>query len=113
MNGIDWVSFLLVAGAALISSCAVVALYALGLRMLSTAGKAPHVTPAEFTDAITIVTPTEAAAEAKRIKKAAARSPLTPWQKRLALFVAYTCFVIGGLVVLFGIYLIVPALHAH
>ena len=64
---IDWISFLIVAAVALVSACAVVSLYALALRMLSTAGKAPHVTPAEFTDAITIVTPAEAAAEAKRI----------------------------------------------
>ncbi|NNC13308.1 peptidase [Planctomonas sp. JC2975] len=108
---IDWIAFLLVAAAALLSACIVVSLYALGLRMLSTAGKAPNVTPAEFTDAITIVTPTEAAAEAKRIKKAAKRNPLTPLQKRLALIVAYVCFVLCGAVVLFGIYLIVPALH--
>jgi len=108
---IDWIAFSTVAVAALVAACVVVCLYALGLRMLSTAGKAPHVTPAEFTDAITIVTPAEAAAEAKRIKKAAARNPLTPLQKRLALVVAYTCFVLCALVVLFGIYLIVPALH--
>ena len=111
MNGIDWLAFLLVAGVALIASCAVVTLYALGLRMLSTAGKAPHVTPAEFTDAITIVTPAEAAAEAKRVRKASARNPLTTGQKRLALCVAYVCFVLCGAVVLFGIYLIVPAPH--
>lgn len=108
---IDWIAFFTVAVAALVSACVVVVLYALGLRMLSTAGKAPHVTPAEFTDAITIVTPAEAAAEAKRIKKAAARNPLTPLQKRLALVVAYTCFVLCALVVLAGIYLIIPALH--
>jgi hypothetical protein len=108
---IDWLAFLLVAGSALASACLVVSLFALALRMLSTAGKAPNVTPAEFTDAITIITPAEAAAEAKRIKKAAARSPLTALQKRLALMVAYTCFVVCGLVVLFGIYLIVPVLH--
>ncbi|QDZ13472.1 peptidase [Humibacter ginsenosidimutans] len=108
---IDWFAFFTVAVAALVSACVVVALYSLGLRMLSTAGKAPHVTPAEFTDAITIITPAEAAAEAKRIKKASARNPLTTAQKRLALVVAYTCFVLCGAVVLFGIYLIIPALH--
>lgn len=108
---IDWIAFLIVALAALVSSCVVVSLYALALRMLATAGKAPHVTPAEFTDAITIVSPAEAAAEAKRIKKAASRSPLTPLQKKLALVVAYTCFALCVLVVLFGIYLIIPALH--
>jgi hypothetical protein len=109
---IDWLAFFLVAVVALASACIVVSLYAFGLRMLSTAGRAPNVTPAEFTDAITIITPAEAAAEAKRIKKASARNPLTPLQKRLALVVAYTCFVLCGAVVLFGIYLIVPALHS-
>lgn len=108
---IDWVSFFEVAGAALLAACLVVTLYAFGLRMLSTAGRAPHVIPAEFTDAITIVTPAEAAAEAKRIRKASKRNPLTPGQKRLALCAAYVCFVLCAAVVLFGIYLIVPALH--
>jgi len=108
---IDWVSFFVVFGAALLAACAVVALYAFGLRMLSTAGRAPHVIPAEFTDAITIVTPAEAAAEAKRIRKASKRNPLTTGQKRLALCTAYACFVLCAAVVLFGIYLIVPALH--
>lgn len=108
---IDWISFFLVAAAALVAACVVVALYAFALRMLSTAGKAPHVTPAEFTDAITIVTPAEAAAEAKRIRRAAKKNPLSPARKRLALVVAYLCFVLCGLVVLFGIYLVIPALH--
>ena len=109
---IDWVSYLLVSGAALLSACVVVSLYALGLRMLSAAGRAPHVTPAEFTDAITVVTPAAAAAEAKRMRKAAARNPLGPAQKRWALVAAWVCFALCGAVVLLGIYLIVPALHA-
>lgn len=108
---IDWISFLAVAVAAVVSACLAVSLYAVGLRMLATAGKAPLATPAEFTDAITIVTPAEAAAEAKRIKKAAKRSPLSSAQKRLALVAAYTCFVLGGAVVVFGLYLIIPAFH--
>ncbi|WP_243063734.1 peptidase [Humibacter sp. RRB41] len=111
MTDIDWVSFLLVAGAAIVAACLVVALFAFGLRMLSTAGKAPHVTPAEFTDAITIVTPAEAAAEAKRIRRAAKKNPLSAGQKRLALIVAYACFSLCAVVILFGIYLIIPALH--
>lgn len=108
---IDWVSFFIVAGAALAAAGAVVALFSFGLRMLSTAGRAPHVSPAEFTDAITVITPAEAAAEAKRIRKASKRNPLTKGQKRLALFTAYLCFVLCAAVVLFGIYLIIPALH--
>jgi hypothetical protein len=108
---IDWISFVVVTGSALLAACLVVVLYAFGLRMLSTAGRAPNVIPAEFTDAITIVTPAEAAAEAKRIRKASTRSPLSDLQKRLALTVAYACFAMCAVVILYGIYLIIPSLH--
>jgi len=108
---INWISFFVVAFAAIASACIVVILYSLGLRLMSTAGKAPNVIPAEFTDAITVITPTEAAAEAKRIRKAAKRNPLSPTRKRLALAAAYACFALCGACVLFGIYLIIPAFH--
>ena len=108
---IDWLSFFIVAFAAIASACVVVVLYSLGLRLLSTAGKTPNVVPAEFTDAITVITPTEAAAEAKRIRKAAKRNPLTRAQKRWALSAAYLCFALCASCVLFGIYLIIPAFH--
>lgn len=108
---INWLSFFIVAFAAVASACAVVVLYSFGLRLLSTAGRTPNVVPAEFTDAITVITPAEAAAEAKRIRKAAKRNPLTTLQKRLALAAAYACFVLCAACVLFGIYLVVPALH--
>jgi hypothetical protein len=108
---INWLSFFVVAFAAVASAGVVVASYSLGLRLLSTAGKTPNVVPAEFTDAITVITPAEAAAEAKRIRKAAKRNPLSRGQKRLALTAAYACFVICGACVLFGIYLIVPQFH--
>ena len=67
--------------------------------------------PAAFTDAITVVTPEEAAKAAKRAEKAARKSPLTEGQKRAAVFAAWVCFGLSGFAVLFGIYLIVPALH--
>jgi hypothetical protein len=108
---INWLSFFIVAFAAVASACVVVTLYSLGLRLLSTAGRTPNVVPAEFTDAITVITPAEAAAEAKRIRKAAKRNPLTPAQKRIALAGAYACFVLCAGCVLFGIYLIIPAFH--
>ncbi|TAM67672.1 MAG: peptidase [Microbacteriaceae bacterium] len=108
---INWIAFFIVAFAAIFSACVVVVLYALGLRLLSTAGRTPLAVPAEFTDAITIVTPAEAAAEAKRIRKAAKRNPLSLAQQRLALIGAYTCFILCAAAVLFGIYLIVPAFH--
>lgn len=110
---VDWLSFVVVFVASIVSAGVVVSLFALGLRLLSTAGRTPLATPAEFTDAITIVTPSEAAAEAKRIRKAAQRSPLSSGAKRIALVAAYVCFVLCALCVLYGIYLIVPALHAR
>ncbi|MEO8906755.1 MAG: peptidase [Microbacteriaceae bacterium] len=108
---INWFSFLIVAVAAIFSACLIVVLYSFGLRLLSTAGKTPLAVPAEFTDAITIVTPAEAAAEAKRIRKAAKRNPLSLAQQRLVLIGAYTCFTLCAAAVLFGIYLIIPAFH--
>lgn len=62
---IDWTAFFVVAAASLLGACAVVVLFALGVR------------------------------------NAARR----PWLAR-------TCWVLCGAAVLFGIYLIVPALHA-
>lgn len=43
---IDWLAFLQVFGAALAAGTVVVAFYALGLRMLVRAGRAPVVAPA-------------------------------------------------------------------
>lgn len=108
---IDWFAFVIVLAAALVGAAVVVSTYALGLRLLTVSGRTPIVTPAEFTDAITIVSPAEAKAAAKRAAKAAKKSPLTERQKRAALVGAWACFVLSGAAVLFGIYLIVPALH--
>lgn len=108
---IDWGSFLAVAFASLVSTCVVVGLYALATRLLATAGRAPQVDPVEFTDAISVITPAEAAAAAKRARKAAKKNVLSAGQKRAALVGAYTCFTLCGLAVLYGIYLIVPYFH--
>lgn len=108
---IDWFAFVVVLGAALVGAAVVVSTYALGLRLLTVSGRTPIVTPAEFTDAITIVSPAEAKAAAKRAAKAAKKSPLTERRKRAALVGAWACFVVSGLAVIYGIYLIVPALH--
>ena len=51
---IDWAAFVVVFAASLISACVVVALYALGTRLLAVAGRALFVEPVEFTDAITV-----------------------------------------------------------
>lgn len=108
---IDWGSFLAVAFASLVSTCVVVGLYSLATRLLATAGRAPHVDPVEFTDAISVITPAEAADAAKRARKAAKKNPLSTGQKRAALVGAYTCFTLCGLAVLYGIYLIIPYFH--
>ena len=67
----------------------VVARYSLGIRLLTVSGRTPIVTPAEFTDAITVITPAEAKAAAKRAAKAAKKSPLSDGQKRAALVGAW------------------------
>ncbi|MFE6963590.1 peptidase [Agromyces sp. NPDC057679] len=104
---IDWLAFLLVFVSALIGTVTVVSAYSLGIRLLTVSGRTPIVTPAEFTDAITIVTPAEIKQAEKRAKKAAKKSPLTDGQKRAALVGAWACFGVSGVAVLIGIYLIV------
>lgn len=104
---IDWLSFLLVLVASLVSTCIVVAAYSLGIRLLTVSGRTPIVTPAEFTDAITIVTPAEIRQAEKRAAKAARKSPLTEGQKRAALVGAWACFGVSAIAVLVGVYLII------
>jgi hypothetical protein len=108
---IDWWAFVIVLVAALVGAGVVVSLYALGLRLMTLGGRIPVVAPAAFTDAITVITPEEAAKAARRAEKAARKSPLTEGQKRAAVVAAWICFGLSGFAVLFGIYLIVPALH--
>jgi hypothetical protein len=108
---IDWFGFVIVLVASLVGAGVVVSLYSLGLRLLTLAGRTPVVAPAEFTDAITVITPEEAAKAAKRAEKAARKSPLTDGQKRLAQVGAWACFALSAVAVLYGIFLIVPALH--
>ena len=108
---IDWAAFFIVAAASLVSATIVVSLYSLGLRLLTVAGRVPVVSPAEFTDAITVITPAEAKQAAKRAAKAAKKNPLTDGQKLMARIGAYACFVLCGIGVLYGIYLIVPFFH--
>ena len=104
---IDWFAFVQVFIAALIGSLLVVGFYALGLRLLVRGGRAPVVAPAEFTDAIAVISPKEAQRAAKAVAKAARKSPLTDGQKRLALAGAYACFCVCGLAVGAGLLLIV------
>jgi len=104
---IDWFAFLQVFVVALVGGLLVVGLYATGLRLLVRAGRVPVVAPAEFTDAITVITPKASARAAKAAAKAARKSPLTTGQKTVAFIGACGSFTLCGLAVLGGILLIV------
>ncbi|RLK47522.1 peptidase [Microbacterium telephonicum] len=104
---IDWIAFLQVFAAALAAAVLVVGFYALGLRMLVRAGRVPVVAPAEFTDAIAVITDKQRRRAEKAAAKAAKKSPLTDGQKRFALVAAYGAFALCALAVLGGLLLIV------
>lgn len=104
---VDWLAFVQVFVAALLGAVLVVTSYALGLRLLVRAGRSPVVAPAEFTDAITVMTDKERARAAKAAAKAAKKSPLTVGQRRLALLGACASFALCGAAVLAGLALIV------
>lgn len=104
---IDWIAFVQVFVAALLATTIVVTFYALGLRLLVRAGRAPVVAPAEFTDAIAVISEKQARRAAKAAAKAAKKSPLTEGQKRVALWGAYGCFAVCAAAVVGGILLIV------
>lgn len=108
---IDWIAFLVVFVSALVGAVVVVGLYSLGLRLLVTAGRVPVVVPAEFTDAITVMSPKKVAQAEKKAEKAARKNPLTPAQQMTARIGAYACFVACAAAVIFGIYLIIPLFH--
>ena len=104
---IDWIAFVQVFIAAMVAAVLIVSFYALGLRLLVRAGRPPVVAPAEFTDAITVISEKEARRAEKAAAKAAKRSPLTEGQKRVALIGAYACFAVCAGAVLGGLLLIV------
>lgn len=104
---IDWFAFLVVLVSALVGATVVVIAYSLGIRLLTLSGRTPIVTPAEFTDAITVVTPAEIRQAEKRAAKAAKKSPLTEGQKRAAFVGAWACFTISAIAIILGVYLIV------
>lgn len=106
---IDWIAFGQVFLAALFGACTIVTFYAIGLRLLVRSGHAPVVSPAEFTDAITVISEKELKRAAKQAAKAAKKSPLTEGQKRFALVGAYGCFAICAGAVIAGILIIVIA----
>lgn len=104
---IDWVAFLLVFVWAMLGASIVVSSYAFGIRLLTLAGRTPVVSPAEFTDAITVMTPAEVKTAEKKARKAAKKSPLSEAQKRIAHIGAWVCFIVSAIAVVVGIYLIV------
>jgi hypothetical protein len=104
---INWLAFVQVFAAAMIGAVLVVTFYSLGLRLLVRSGRAPVVAPAEFTDAITVISEKEARRAEKAAAKSARKSPLTDAQKTLALVAAYGCFAVAGAAVLGGLLLIV------
>src|SRR4051794_5746916 len=106
MIEINWLSFVQVFVAAMIATVVVVTFYSLGLRLLVRAGRPPVVAPAEFTDAITVISEKHARRAEKAAAKAAKKSPLSEGQRRLALYSAYGCFVVCSAAVLVGILLI-------
>lgn len=104
---IDWLAFLQVFLAALVGATAIVTFYSFGLRLLVRSGRAPVVSPAEFTDAITVITEKELKRAEKQAAKAARKSPLTERQKSLALVGAYGCFALCAAAVVGGILFLV------
>ena len=104
---IDWFAFVQVFVAAMLATVLVVGFYSLGLRLLVRAGRVPVVGPAEFTDAITVITVKDAQRAAKAAAKDARKSPLTPAQRQIAAVGAYISFALCGLAVLGGLLLIV------
>ncbi|MCR2764785.1 peptidase [Microbacterium sp. zg.B48] len=104
---IDWLAFIEVFVAALLAAVVVVGSYSLGLRLLVRAGRVPVVAPAEFTDAIAVITEKESKRAAKAAAKSARKSPLTAQQRQVAAVGAYVCFVLCGLAVLGGLMLII------
>jgi hypothetical protein len=104
---IDWAAFLQVFVAALVGATAIVTFYSVGLRLLVRSGRAPVVSPAEFTDAITVISEKELKRAAKQAAKAAKKSPLTETQKMISLVGAYGCFILCAAAVIAGILIIV------
>lgn len=97
--GIDWFAFLTVALVAVVSSCFVVAVYSVGLRLWSAADTREGKFTVKEDGTIGPATagfpnPAGASAAARALHAA-----------------AVACFVVCGAVVLYGIYLIVPQFH--
>ncbi|GAA1595039.1 hypothetical protein [Leucobacter chromiireducens] len=94
---IDWMAFLVVFGAALVSAVFVVALYSLGIRFLAT--PAP---PAPRPDG---------SFEPNGPSRDDEDDDIDLGRPRWATIAANVCFGLSGLAVLVGVFLIIPGLH--
>ncbi|MDZ5143224.1 MULTISPECIES: peptidase [Microbacterium] len=103
---INWEAFLHVFVAAIVGASIVVTFYSLGLRLLVRGGRPPLVSPAEFTDAITVLTDKQKRRAEKAVAKAAKKNPLSEGQKRVSLVGAYLCFAVCAAAVLGALLLI-------
>ncbi|WP_150951853.1 peptidase [Microbacterium testaceum] len=103
---INWEAFLHVFVAAILGASIVVTFYALGLRLLVRGGRPPLVAPAEFTDAITVLSDKQKRRAEKAVAKAAKKNPLSEAQKRVSLVGAYLCFGVCAAAVLGALLLI-------
>ena len=81
---IDWAAFLIVGVATLVAACVVTSLFALGVRL--------HALGTEYDD------------EGRKVA-------VTGVRPRAATVGGYACFALSGIAVLYGVYLVVPALH--
>lgn len=104
---IEWMAFVEVFAIALAGAAALVTLFALALRLRAASGRIPVVAPAEFTDAIAVLTDKQQRREEKAAEKAARKSPLSDAQKRLALIGSYACFALCGVAIVGAILLII------
>ena len=75
-------------------------------ELLVRGGRPPLVSPAEFTDAITVLTDKQKRRAEKAVAKAAKKNPLSDAQKRVSLIGAYLCFAVCAAAVLGALLLI-------
>jgi hypothetical protein len=96
---IDWLAFISVAVASLVSASVVVSLFAFGLRLLNVGGNL---------DAEETVETTETSATGTvNVVQTVVSAPRPAW----ATWCAYACFVLCAGAILYGIYLIIPFFH--
>jgi hypothetical protein len=88
---INWLAFLIVFVASIVAACVVVTLFATGIRLLAT--------------------PPHGARPAGAARDEEMDDVEGPQRPRRATVAAVALFVVAGLVALYGIYLIIPALH--